>query len=1016
MVGHPGLLGGGQHLGEGHRHRVPALAPGGAQHGAERRGVERAAQVQEAGLGLGGELHVHLLGQAQLAPPPPDGEEPLAFAGDVGQAGPAQRGPPGLPGHHQPVQGDPGRVRGGGDQLEPVDGVHGERAGEDLVEGPRPTVGADRDQLPVTVGDGQVHGGQHPVRVGPGGRGEGQLPVGGADQALRDPAGPARPLVRHQQPDPAATQVLVEGGAQPLHVRVGRGEHLAVERRPGGVQLAEDHGVLAPGQRLGVPRTDLQVGAVQPGVRPGGRRGGEDLGDPVGEPGHPDVEPAGAGRQRVQPEQPGPATGELGGHRVDRAVPAAPEQPLGEEPQVGQGHLTAARVGAQLVVELAERVGVRPPQRLDQPPGRLEQHGHRRGDLPQQRAADHDVEVPAGVLVAEGAAGVHLPVPAAGRLPGQLGEEGVQPGQRVPEPVRVAGRGGHRLPGGAQPVQAGAGPGTHRLVADRVDPRAEHPFRRRADRQQRVPGDQFPVDEALQQGVAVVGAAQPEVGVGDHVRGGTTTVAGGQQRRLHGGEFQRRAARPTHRPTVQAEVGGAHRRPPAAYGRVPAERVGVRGHRPGLEGHPAAAGQPLTRSRGQRRRGVRVDGHPAARPEEPDRLVLAAVALPVAQQRLLPVAAAHVAGGVRPGRDQPVERGEDVRVLPGDRLAQQRVGGDPPQRLATVAQRLGERGVERVGGTAVEQLVGGGGGLRGGERGQPVGREPGGPQQRVPPDRPVRVAQRHPVPARPGRDARTRRCHRGGGLRRRGSRRVPQVGPDHCQHVGEPVMQEEVPAVDVVQDEAGGGVPLPRRALRPGHRQVGTAAERHDRHRQRLLGGVPVGVHPAEVGPQQRQQQLDQLRVFEDLLGQTAAGAEPGQQFLVVDAGEPVEVAGVGDVRGAGAPDVEPDRQRPAGAAQLPHHVEAEPAAHRVAVDGVRPVGPRGDGLGDLRDGEVRVLGDPRLPAGQLHRLDLDVGADGVPPAAERAGPGPGVGQAEQLHRRVGTTSGGGEPGHRWPF
>ncbi|PSK57375.1 hypothetical protein B0E53_07014 [Micromonospora sp. MH33] len=504
-----------------------------------------------------------------------------------------------------------------------------------------------------------------------------------------------------------------------------------------------------------------------------------------------------------------------------------------------------------------------------------------------------------------------------------------------------------------------------------------------------------------------------------------------------------------------------HRRPPPADGQVGADPLGVRGERPGLEPDPAPAGEPRAGADPDGLRLLGVDGHPAARAEEADRLVLAAVALPVLEQRPLPVPPPHVAGRVGAAAGQPVERDQGAPVLPGDGLAQQRVGGQLAEPLGADADRLVELLVVPVlAGAGGEQLVGRRGGPGRGEQVQAVGRETGGPQDGVAPDRPCGAPDRHPVraaggPATGGAHRETVRdrpvdedgpatggAHRetvrdrpvdgdgpatGGAHRVRargrragagglGAERPGQVGADEREQLGELVVQEEVAAGQLVQGEPGGGVRGPGGVLLAGDRPVVPAAERDDRQRQRLAGHVPVAVHPAEVGPQQRQQQLHQLRVVEQLGGEAAAVGEAAQQLLVVGAGQPVEGTGRRDVRGAGAADVEPQRQRPAGPAQLADHLEAEPAAHRVAVEGVRAVGPGGDRLGHLGDVEARILVDPVLPAGQLHREHLDVRTDPLLPAPERARAGTGVGQAEQPHRRLGSASGGDEPVHRGPF
>ena len=90
----------------------------------------------------------------------------------------------------------------------------------------------------------------------------------------------------------------------------------------------------------------------------------------------------------------------------------------------------------------------------------------------------------------------------------------------LPQPVGVAGRRGDRVPGGAQPVEPGAGrpaAGVRRPMSSIRAP--QHVLGGRTDRQRRVPGDQLPLDQPVEQRVAVLGATQPDRRVGDQVAG-----------------------------------------------------------------------------------------------------------------------------------------------------------------------------------------------------------------------------------------------------------------------------------------------------------------------------------------------------------------------------------------------------------------------------------------------------------------------------------------------------------------
>ena len=166
-------------------------------------------------------------------------------------------------------------------------------------------------------------------------------------------------------------------------------------------------------------------------------------------------------------------------------------------------------------------------------------------------------------------------------------------------------------------------------------------------------------------------------GVGNHVAGMLEAIEGRQT----GGTHERVAMRPQRSP--QLVLG-------AWTGRDPELRIERRGeglHRPCLEVDGALARQ---RTRAHRdRRSVISKPPPGERPEETDRVVLGAIALPVAGNDLLaPASPAELdrgaVGHLRDGVDH--RRG----VLPRDGFPEERVAGDAAEasRLVAAAKRL----------------------------------------------------------------------------------------------------------------------------------------------------------------------------------------------------------------------------------------------------------------------------------------------------------------------------------------
>ncbi len=96
--------------------------------------------------------------------------------------------------------------------------------------------------------------------------------------------------------------------------------------------------------------------------------------------------------------------------------------------------------------------------------------------------------------------------------------------------------------------------------------------------------------------------------------------------------------------------------------------------------------------------------------------------------------------------------------------------------------------------------------------------------------------------------------------------------------------------------------------------------------------------------------------------------------------------------------DVEPRRAAQAAPAQLPDHLEGQPGAHAVAVQGVRLVRGGRHLVGDLGDRESGRLGDAALPAGKLNGDHGESGESGD--RGERAQePGVGAGSSSRVRQ-----------------
>jgi hypothetical protein len=414
---------------------------------------------------------------------------------------------------------------------------------------------------------------------------------------------------------------------------------------------------------------------VDPGGRPAGTVVGEEPGDPAGEILAAHHHRLGAGHV----EEFAPAPGELGGHRV-RRLSLAGQQPLGRPPELGERNRVRPW-RAELVEELPESGGVGVGEHGGDPAGGGQQDPpERSGDRVQDRAAEGQVDVAGGVLVAQPPPGVHLAGAPLGGRARDGGELAVERRHRGGEPVRVAGRGGDLGPGGVEPVQAGQRP----FAGGRI----------------REPGDGGPQRVF---GVLVVGHvnAPPDDAAGGKAfeqrglprldRG--PPVASREHRELLAGHRQRRLRGAQHVCALDGQVRRDRDRQPGADGRVGGERGGVRLKRPELVVHLAGAGEagPGVHDDG----GCRgVEPPPGDRAEEPDRVVLAAVALPVLGGRVLAVAPLHpparVLLGV--GLGQVPQDLRDRRVLPGDGLAEQRVLDDRHCGAARLGERVAERG------------------------------------------------------------------------------------------------------------------------------------------------------------------------------------------------------------------------------------------------------------------------------------------------------------------------------------
>src|SRR5579859_7948391 len=86
-VGEPGVLGAGQHLGNGHRSRRPATVVSGADHPAQDPGIQRACQVEVAGLGLGADEDEDPVAEPEALPPFAHRQVAFPLAADGGEPG-----------------------------------------------------------------------------------------------------------------------------------------------------------------------------------------------------------------------------------------------------------------------------------------------------------------------------------------------------------------------------------------------------------------------------------------------------------------------------------------------------------------------------------------------------------------------------------------------------------------------------------------------------------------------------------------------------------------------------------------------------------------------------------------------------------------------------------------------------------------------------------------------------------------------------------------------------------------
>ena len=120
------------------------------------------------------------------------------------------------------------------------------------------------------------------------------------------------------------------------------------------------------------------------------------------------------------------------------------------------------------------------------------------------------------------------------------------------------------------------------------------------------------------------------------------------------------------------------------------------------------------------------------------------------------------------------------------------------------------------------------------------------------------------------------------------------------------------------------------------------------------------------------------------------------------------------ELRRPAAGDEEVQGQRPPAAAQLAGQLEADQRPHAVAEEDERQVEVGRQGVGEGLDQRLevgeRLLAQPALPAGELHRADLDVGRQRGRPAAVDRGPAARIGEAEHAQARARVGLAVGEP------
>jgi hypothetical protein len=367
--------------------------------------------------------------------------------------------------------------------------------------------------------------------------------------------------------------------------------------------------------------------------------------------------------------------------------------------------------------------------------------------------AEVEVERAPAVGVEERPPAVHLPALARRRRRRDRAEGLVDLLEAREERRRVVERLGDLRARGLQSVELREATVAELGVADPLEHAAERHLRTRRQRQAEAPREPAALSGLSEDRRHLVGVGD-EAGLDERLRdlpGGVDAVAAAQHLGDRGRHLDRRLARQDDAVALDANEAGPPRREPLRHSLLRGERLGEPRDRPVLEEDVGRLEQAVDRL--EPRRLAARESHPADRPEEADRVVLDAVALPVRRDELLALAVLAVAGLARGAVEERLDPApERMVVLPGDRRLELPAARDLLHLSLERRQLLGEEpairrplllgGVRRCG-----ERVGAPGQLRRGEARDALGREAGRADEDVLPNPVLAAPQRNEVVA-----------------------------------------------------------------------------------------------------------------------------------------------------------------------------------------------------------------------------------------------------------------------------